>query len=206
MVDSNDPPLAVDIQMNLPENSPADFIVGQIVVSDPEDDALTYSMRLGDSNRFSIATDGTVSIGQNAPAMDFEGAESSFVILYRASDAADLDVFDEGLLTIVLSDVNEAPMLVSDPVYLVDESVYDSGIELGRDVTVADPDRGDSATFTASGTSSLGLFTVEASGRVSATSSAAAEDFESIRAFEQDGRRIKAKDTLTITATDQGGL
>jgi len=206
VLDSNDPPNAVDIDVSLPENSPAGYQVALIVVTDPEDDELRYSMQFGDDRRFSIAADGTVRVVPDADALDFEGPETSFSILYRAADSDDPTVFSEGFLTIVLSNVNEPPALVSDPIYVIDETFYDFNVSLGDQVLVADPDAGDTATFSVnSGGSASGLFNVDSSGRVFASQAASTARLIDILAFEQDGRRIKAVDTLTITARDQGG-
>ena len=205
VLDSNDPPNAVDMTINLPENSPAGYQVALIVVTDPEDDELRYSMQFGDTRRFSLAADGRLQVVPNADTLDFEGPDNRFTILYRAADSDDPTVFSEGFLTIVLTNVNEPPALVSDPIYVIDETFYDFDVTLGDDVRVADPDAGDTATFSVGGASTLGLFTVDSTGRVHATQTAGSRNFDSIDAFEQDGRRLKAKDTLTITARDQGG-
>ena len=110
--DVNEAPtgLAID-HAAVDENRPAGTLVGTVSASDPDGNALTYSLVDDAGGRFAI--DGATGKVTTTGAFDYE-ANHGFTIVARASDGGGL--FVDKALAIAVNDVNEAPAAHGDAV------------------------------------------------------------------------------------------
>lgn len=119
----------------VPENSATDTAVGSLVTTDPNDgNNVTYTLLDSAGGRFKLGPLGAVIV-DNGLLLDFE-TSASHQITVRATDPA--SNFYDKLLSISLSNVNEAPVIsASSPVNFLEGSTNPvNGIAL------ADPDAG----------------------------------------------------------------
>ncbi|HLP88021.1 MAG TPA: SBBP repeat-containing protein [Nostocaceae cyanobacterium] len=128
------------------ENQPINTVVGNLTTTDPNvGDTFTYSLVVGtgdtDNNLFTIVGN---ELRTNA-VFDYE-TKNSYSIRVRTTDQSGL--FFEKQLTIGVSDVNEAPTLVTP---IADQSTVTGSVFNFQfaDNTFSDPDIGDSLTYTA---------------------------------------------------------
>ncbi|XP_070209669.1 cadherin EGF LAG seven-pass G-type receptor 3-like [Littorina saxatilis] len=104
-------------EITVPEDLKGDRIVYRVVGEDPDDDDVTLRMSVmdGDGRLFSFnESDGTVTIKQTA-RLDFE-TQSTFTFRFFADDG-NLTSSPE-ILTLRISDVNEAPYFTRDILYI----------------------------------------------------------------------------------------
>ena len=110
----NDPPTfsSVSFEFTVPENSPAGTQVGTVQATDPEGDALRYSIREG-SRLFTIDNSGRVAVAQGA-VLDYEGEDGRFFnLVVGISDGKNFDgrtdtrVDDTVQVEISVTDVDE---------------------------------------------------------------------------------------------------
>ncbi len=133
---------------NLAENSAAGTVVGTPVSGDPDTgQTVAYSITAGNANNaFAInAATGRITVN-NSAALDFE-TSPTFNLRVRITDNGSPSLFDENTITIGLTNVNEAPVLVNP---LSDQSIA-VGILYRYTVpanTFSDPD-GNVLTYTA---------------------------------------------------------
>ncbi len=108
--DVNEAPMIEPQNFEIQENSLNGTVVGSVSASDPEDDALTFSITLGnDLGIFAIGSGtGEISI-LDSTALDFETLTSVDLTV----QIGDAEFSDEALVTIVLTDVfeNRAPVV-----------------------------------------------------------------------------------------------
>ncbi len=135
--DVNEAPVALALSGDhVAENLAAGTVVGTLAASDPEGDALAYS--LVDNAQGLFAVDATTGVVTTTAALDYE-AVKTYQIVARATDTGGLST-DHGF-TIVVDDVNEAPVATADAV-AVDEDATTANLWstlLGND---RDPDTG----------------------------------------------------------------
>ncbi len=134
----NNPPIYNDIAYTIPENSPKDMLVGVHTGTDPEGTALTYSIIGGNTdNAFSIDPGtGRITVN-NSAALDFETIPV-FTLTIRATDMGGLS--DTALVTISLTDVNEAPVAEDTEFVIPENSPEDT--QVGT-ITASDPEGDD---------------------------------------------------------------
>lgn len=108
----NRAPVVNDQSFSVDENSPNGTAVGTVVASDPNGDALTYSITAGNTGTaFAIgASTGALTVSSSA-ALDFE-TTPTFSLTVRVADPAGLS--DTAIVTVALNDVDESNP--SDPV------------------------------------------------------------------------------------------
>lgn len=135
--DVNEAPVALALNGDhVAENLAAGTVVGTLAASDPEGDALAYS--LVDNAQGLFAVDATTGVVTTTAALDYE-ALKTYQIVARTTDTGGLST-DHGF-TIVVDDVNEAPVATADAV-AVDEDATTANLWstlLGND---RDPDTG----------------------------------------------------------------
>ena len=113
--------------------------LGQLMASDPDGDALTYSLVSGNRNRFAVGPDdgGVTYIG---PGEDFETGPDRYDLTVRARDAVGGKA--EAVITVTVTDVNEEPAVSVS----CDPCTVSRGGEVRLNATASDPD-GDALTY-----------------------------------------------------------
>ncbi len=143
MVDNvNEPPYFTSQDtFYVDENSPYQTVVGKVEGSDPDGDNVGfYSQSSTSFPAFFINTDGTIEVFQ-ADSLDFETQNSRTVIAVAQSNGY-LKAYDT--LTIMLNDVNEAPIVVDNQVAHIDEhSPVGTIVDTVKTIT----DAGESLTY-----------------------------------------------------------
>ena len=166
------------------ENAPAGTLVGTAAATDPEGDALRYSLVANAGAFFAIdAVTGRLTTTQ---PLNYEAATSQPVTI-RATDTAGL--FVDRATTIAVSDVNEAPAGVTISSATVVENAA-GGTVIGT-LNGNDPDAGDSVTFALAGNDAR----FRVNGNQLVVAAGADIDYES-----------SASIALAVTATDRAGL
>ncbi|WP_243057035.1 cadherin domain-containing protein [Nocardioides sp. SR21] len=105
------PSVTAPTGLSVDENRPAGTAVGTITATDPESDALTWSLASGagsaDNAKFAISSAGELT---TAAGLDFE-AQDTMHVRVRVSDGT---LTDERELTVTVLDVNDPPTVVAD--------------------------------------------------------------------------------------------
>jgi len=182
---ANDAPSAPTLNSggSVDENGVNGTVVAVAAASDVDlGDIIGYSLSDDAGGRFSIdANSGEISVADGS-LLDFEGSDSHFITVV----ASDGSLISSTTFKIAVNDVNEVPTDIALSSAAVDENA--DGAVIG-DLTVSDPDAGDSHGFTVSD----GRFEVVAGQlRLKAGSSL---DFETEPSVSVD-----------VSATDAGGL
>jgi VCBS repeat-containing protein len=161
-------------------------------VTDPDaGDEITWSISGGvDAGLFKI--DSSTGALTFDPAPDYESTThgTTYVVEVKATDKAGL--FDTQLVTVNVTNVNEAPVLPGD----VTLSAAENQTGTGYAHTVTDPDAGDEITWSISGGVDAGLFKIDSS--TGALTFDPAPDYESTT----HGTTY----VVEVKATDKGGL
>ena len=155
------------------ENTPADQPVGAVVEATDLDtgDTLTYSMSGGDAGLFDFDT-GTGQIKVKAGmTLDYEGTRKSYTVAIEVTDGKDADgasnpaMDDTIVVTINVTDVNEAPEFDSKTATrsIAENSV--AATNVGAVITATDPDADASLTYSLSG-ADAGSFTIDSTGQI----------------------------------------
>ena len=172
------------------ENETTSF---QISATDPENDELTYNLlNDGDGELFQINSDGELSF---ISAPDFENpldsdGDNIYEIVVVATDGEGLAT--EQNVSVVVFNVNEAPVLTADSAVSVVENTTAVGTFNGVDVD------GDALTYSLVGVDA-GLFTINSS--TGEVTFATAPNFET--PLDSNGDNVYE---INVVATDDGGL
>ena len=205
VTDVNEPPEfdGSSVSFEIGENTAATTNIGNpVAATDPESDALTYSLSGADAGLFSIGTsNGQISIGAST-ALDFESPADSddnndyelTVQVMDSKDAggnADTSIDDTISVTITVTNVNEPPEFDSSAIELEIAENTSANTNVGDPVKASDPESG-ALTYSLSGVNS-DLFDIDTSSGQLKTKGPL--DHESQSAIG-----------LTVTATDPGDL
>ncbi len=203
MGDVNEAPTVDPNTFTVAENSPNGTTeVGTVTASDPENDALTFSITAGDTdNVFDIDPDtGVITVAENS-FLDFEALGSTmpqFSITVQIVENATTDAFtDTATIEISVTDVNEDPT-VNDNSFSINEN--SSNTTVVGIVTASDPDADDIGllTFGILSGNTGGAFTISNNGSNNGQITVADSnqlDYETTQSF-----------MLGIIVTDTGGL
>jgi len=159
--DQNNPPTIDDRSFTLTENRPVGFVFGAAVTGtdDPDSSAnggdgeqtLAYSISSGnEGDVFQIdAASGQMSV--KTAALDFEGRNEYFIVVEATDDGHGL-LSDTCVVTVALTDENEAPVLcdssgIGQACQLVVEENSDAGTAVGAALLGTDQDAGDAAVL-----------------------------------------------------------
>jgi len=187
----NSPPDDIAIVgATLPEGVHDGTIVGTVTAHDPDDDALALSIAPDSDARFVLLMTGDEWALQTSSdaAFDYE-TEPSIDVEIVATDPFGRTYSET--VTITITDVNEAPALVTpSSVELAENSAVDTVVAT---VGASDPDSGQSHTFAITAGNDSGAFTINATSGAVSVADSAPLDYESTTSFE-----------LTITVTDNG--
>ncbi|KJV06157.1 cadherin domain-containing protein [Methylocucumis oryzae] len=174
------------------ENEALGTLVGALTSSDPNlpanpGDSHTYALvaGIGDTNNnlFQIIGDQL----QTTALLNFE-SQANLNIRVRSTDAGNL--FTEKNFTISVIDVNEVPNVAGASFTIAENSSI--GTSVGN-VTVSDPDAGQSHSFSITGGNTNGAFTIDTNNGSISVANNTALNFETTPIF-----------TLTVQATDNG--
>jgi hypothetical protein len=180
-------------QVNVSETVNAGTVIATFSATDPEGNALEYSLSGTDANQFTVNAAGEVSL---AGSLDYETA-SVVTLMLEVSDGVHTTM--QEIAINVVNDDEPAAIATS----FVDSAVAESvtiGAVIGT-VNATDPE-GNSVTYSLSGTGSDN-FSVDANGNITVVNNL---DYESASAYELtlvvDDGTYAATETLTISVAD----
>ncbi len=188
---TNRPPVVNNQSFNINENSANGTVVGTVAASDPDGNALSYSITAGNtSGAFAInASTGVLTVA-NSAVLNYETI-TQFSLTVRVADTGGLS--DTALVTVALNDIFEnAPPVINNQGFSVNENSA-NGTVVGT-VAAADPDSSTlSYSITAGNTS--GAFAINAGTGALTVANSAVLDYETVTQFG-----------LTVRVADPGGL
>ena len=161
LTDVNEAPVVSRATFSLPENSLPGVPVGTVTAIDPESGmALTLAITAGNTRgAFAINNLGQITVAPQG-VLDFE-TYPTFTLTVEATDSASPALTGTGIVTVNLSNVNEAA-LVSNETFTVDEYSL-NGAVLGK-VTIVDPESLQTHTFAITDGDPDGAFSIDSSG------------------------------------------
>ena len=175
-------------EFSVAENAAAGTDVGMVTATDADDDSLMYS---DDSMYFDVDPEtGQIMVAEGA-MLDYE-MEDMHTVTVTASDGESSDSI---MVTIMVTDMNEAPMFDFD---LDEKSVAENtaaGENVGDPVMAMDEDEGDTLTYALGGDDAASFAIDAATGQIM-VGEGTELDFESEMTTY----------TVTVTATDSGDL
>ena len=182
---------ATTATVSVAENTAAGANIGSpVAANDPNaGDTLTYTLgTTADDDHFAInAGSGQL---QTQGALDYEG-QSSYTVTVTATDGGGLTA--SIAVTVSVTNVNEAPAYANASASLSVAENTATGADIGAPVTAADPDAGDTLTYTLGTTADDGHFAIDAGSGQLQTQGAL--DYEGQSSY-----------SVTVTATDSDGL
>ncbi|PIB35056.1 hypothetical protein BFP72_06425 [Reichenbachiella sp. 5M10] len=187
---SNTVPVISPQFFGLEENAPNGTVVATVEATDDDGDGLTFSI-VGGSGMgiFSIDTDGELQV-TDQDELDFE-AQSSFDLRVRVTDDGLGGLFAEEIITINLTDVNEAP--VGYDISSNMSAFVENGYVLGA-LSVTDPEN-DALTYTFVSGNEDGVFALDASTGIGTVVDASKIDSESTPYYDL---RIEVSDGVYV--------
>ena len=204
-----------NMELEIDENTAANANIGAPVgASDPESEALTYSLSGTDSDLFAVgASTGQIKVGAST-VLDHEfpadsGNDNVYDLTVKVSDGkdaagnSDTSIDDMVGLTITVKNVNEAPEFDSSGVELEVAENTATNTNIGDPITAVDPEDGD-VTYSLTGTNA-DLFDVDdSSGQVKTkeTLNYEAASTYAVAFTASDPQSNSASIALTITVTD----
>ena len=177
-------PTASPATFAVAENSANGAVVGSVTASDPDNDALSYSITSGNTgNAFSVNATGQIEV---AGALDYETL-SSYGLTVTVTDAIGFST--TAAVTVNVTDVNEAPVASDTSGSLAENAAVGSAVAT---VSASDVDAGDTLSYAITAGNTGGAFAIDSNGNVT---TATALDYESAASY-----------SLTVTVTDSGSL
>ncbi|MEN1784923.1 MAG: cadherin domain-containing protein [Bacteroidota bacterium] len=177
-------------------------IIGKVVATDPDGDALTFSIKTNSNSLFEITNGGDISLAASQ-SLDYETATSHTLSI----DVTDGEATSNAQVTINVIDVNEnqAPAFVAQS-FTAQENVTGQGGQIGV-LAATDPD-GDTLTFTFADPTNVTAFELNsATGEITTANSTSGNlDFETtpqyvLAVIASDGELTTQAD-ITINVTD----
>lgn len=202
-----EPPIINDTSFNLPENSPLDFVVGNVFPNPmmPGGTApFNFSITSGNGTGF-FRIDSSGNLIVNDPSvLNFE-VNPTFILGVLVTDSSTPQLADTATITVNLQNVNEVPVITSGNSFTVAENSPNNTV-VGQ-VVATDPDMGQSLTYAINGGSPI--FNIDASGVIYVKDSSLL-DFEAtggsvdllIRVRDNGTPQLTALQTVTITITN----
>ena len=185
--EANQNPVVDDQSFTIAENSANGTVVGTIVATDPNvGQALSYALT---GTAFAVnPTTGQITVADSA-LLNFE-TTPSFVLTATVTDNGTPTLNDTAVITINLSDVNEAPV-VNDQTFTIAENSA-NGTVVGTIVST-DPDAGQTRSYAVTGGTGQTAFLVNATTGQITVADSTLLDFETTPSF-----------ILNVTVTDSG--
>ncbi len=194
----NNPPIFEDQVFSLGENSPIGTPLGTVIASDPDGDALTYSIVSGNElGAFEINTSTGATSVADSSLLDFENNP----IFSLGVEVSDGEFASTGNVTITVTDINESPLVSSSTFNVYENSSI--GTELGS-VSGIDPEL-DVLSYSIASGNLAGLFSIDSNTGV-ITISGEGLDYESVSSFDlivevSDGE-FTSLENVTISIVD----
>ena len=184
------------LSIEVPENTTG--AIGSAGASDPDGDALTYSLSGADAEFFVVDAGGELSVAGSTDLDYEERTEYSFTVTVSDGElSATRDV------TVTVTDENEAPAFEDADALGIEVAENTTGV-IGSAGGASDPD-GDALTYSLSG-ADAGFFVISASGELSVASSTDLDYEErteySFTVTVSDGDLSATRD-VTVTVTDE---
>ncbi|MCB9014412.1 MAG: cadherin domain-containing protein [Lentimicrobiaceae bacterium] len=160
----NNAPQIQNQSFSINENSLLNTVVGQISASDPDPgQMLDFAITAGNTGEaFQVSSTGLLTIA-NPEILNYESIQS-FQLSVEVTDNGTPSLSAIALITISVSDVNEAPVFTGNPSFSVAEHVSE-GTQVGI-VSATDPDSGQSLVFSIVGGNTGNAFSISASSGV----------------------------------------
>ena len=201
-------PVANDAGFAIAENSANGSLVGSFTATDADatapNNTVSYAISGGSgATAFSIdAASGAISVSDSAQ-LDAE-ASASLLLNLTVTDGGTPALSDTAVVTISLTDVNEAPV-VDDQSFTVDENAA-NGTAVGS-VSASDPDAAapnNTLAYAITGGTGVGVFLLDAGTGAISVANSAALDFGTAQSFTleisvTDGGTPALADTATLT-------
>lgn len=205
--DVNEAPQIAPSAFSLDENSPNDTVVGTVIGTDPDaGQSLTYTITSGNTNgAFAInAATGEITVA-DAAALNFE-ATPTFNLVVSVADNSTPSLASNAVVTMTLTDVNEAPQISTQSFSLAENSANSTVVGT---VSAADPDAGQSLTYSIASGNTNGAFTINAATGQITVANAAALNFETTSTFnlvvnvtDSSTPSLASSAAVTITLTN----
>jgi hypothetical protein len=199
IVNVNEAPTVAAQSFSILENSPVGSLVGTVVASDPEGQALTYSILSGNtSNAFVIDSQTGVLRVNNSSALDFE-TRTSVTLSVQVADA--LGLTRSAAVTVQILNVNEAPTILPQSFTILGNSPIGSAVGT---VVATDPERA-ALSFTIVSGNNANQFSLNAATGVITVNSAIPPGTAptSLSVQVRDPGGLSATATMTILVTTQ---
>lgn len=193
VLDANESPKVTAQSKLIAENVASQTLVATMSATDPDAGAagqVTWSIVSGNSDgAFAVdPTSGAVTVA-DASKIDYE-KRTRYDLVLRATDGGSSPQTADGLLTVTIADVNEAPVLFPKTLSVKENSQPGTLID---GLVATDPDANQTLSWEIVGGSGAGLFDIDASNGAVKTANAAQLDYESLSAVE-----------LVVKVTDSG--
>ena len=204
---NNQPPSIQNQGFLINENSPNGTMVGMVLASDPDaGQTLAYSILSGNtSGAFSINTLTGVLTVSNSAALNFE-TTPTFALVVKVQDNGTGNLNSQAIVTVSLTDVNEAPVINNQFFSIAENSA--SGTIIGT-VIATNPDAGQTLTYSIISGNTSGAFSINMSTGVLTVSNSAALNFETTPTFalvvkvQDNGTgNLSSQATVNISLTD----
>ena len=187
----------------LPENSGAgtDVVGGTITATDTDGDTLIYGLKnTGDHASFTIVSSSGQIQAKTGITYNFEGSKKTYTVTVTVHDGKDLAggastvVDDEIVVTINLTDENEAPTITGGP---TSRSVPENSTAVAT-YTASDVDASDTLTWSVESAGDGSFFEISSGGVLTFTNAPNFED-------KQDANADNVYN-VTVSVTDTGGM
>ena len=181
---------------SIAENAAVGASVGSVSATDPDEDALTYSITAGDpDSHFSIDANGAITV---AKALDFE-TTPSYTLTVTAEDPDGLS--DTATVAVTVTDANDPPAFDPDSYSFSIAEDAAVGAAVGT-ASATDPDE-DTLTYSITAGDADSQFSIDADGDITV---AKALDFETtpsytltVQVADPDGESDTAEVAVTVT-------
>jgi len=195
---ANNPPTISNQTFAINENSANGTTVGTVAASDPDaGQTLTYSILSGNTNNaFAInASTGVLTVATSS-ALNFE-TSPSFALVVKVQDNGSGTLSSQATVTVNLNNVNEPPT-ISNQTFAINENSA-NGTTVGT-VAAADPDAGQTLTYSILSGNTNNAFAINASTGVLTVATSSALNFETTPSF---ALVVKVQDNGTGTLSSQ---
>lgn len=187
----NEAPVIANQTFTINENSANGSAVGTVLASDPDaGQTLTYSISGGNTSNAFLVNSSTGAITVNtSSALNYE-ATPSFALTLSVLDNGTTPLSSSATITVDITNVNEAPVIVNQTFAINEKSVNSSAVGT---VLASDPDAGQSLTYSITGGNTSNAFVINSSTGAITVNTSSALIYETTPSF-----------ALTVSVLDNG--